>query len=218
VGRWEFFNLEFEVTPDVLIPRPETELLVERAIAWLKASARPRRKLRVLDVGTGSGCIAISLAANIPGIEVVATDISSQALSVARRNAQRLLPSSLVTFVEADLFPESANQQKYNLVVANLPYIPGSVLKNLPVARHEPGLALDGGADGLDLIRRLLKMAPGYIEDDGLLLLEIEASQGEKITSLAKENFPGAAITLLPDLSGKDRLVEIRLGAPEGIK
>ncbi len=103
-------------------------------------------------------------------------------------------------------------------MAANLPYIPGSMLKSLPVARHEPGLALDGGADGLDLIRRLLKMAPGYIEDGGMMLLEIEASQGEEVTSLAKENFPGAAITLLPDLCGKDRLVEIRLGAPEGIK
>ncbi len=128
VGRWEFFNLEFEVTPDVLIPRPETELLVERAIAWLQANARPGKILRLLDVGTGSGCIAIALAANVPGIEVVATDISPQALAVARRNAGRLLPSSPITFVEADLFPEIDTRKRNHQEISTwwLPTCPTS--------------------------------------------------------------------------------------------
>ncbi len=211
LGKWEFFNLEFEVTPQVLIPRPETELLVECAIPWLKSRQQTDQRLRVLDVGTGSGCIAIALAANLPGIEVVATDISPAALEVARRNAGRLVPSTAITFVEADLFPNSGLQQKFDLVAANLPYIPDGLLKTLPISRHEPLVALAGGTDGLAVIRRFLAKAPGYLEEDGLLLMEIEASQGEAARKLAQECFHGAEVQLLQDLSGRDRLVEVHL-------
>ena len=172
----------------------------------------------MLDVGTGSGCIAIALAANLPGIEVVATDISPAALEVARCNAGCLLPSTAITFLEADLFPNPGLQQKFDLVIANLPYIPDRLLKTLPVSRHEPMVALAGGSDGLAVIRRFLAKVPGYLEQDGLLLLEIEASQGEAASLLAQENFPGAEVQLLQDLSGRDRLVEVHLHPCEVVR
>ena len=162
----------------------------------------------MLDLGTGSGCIAIALAAAVPGVEVMAADISPVALAVARRNAERLLPASPITFVEADLFP---GREKFHLVTANLPYIPTSTLTRLPVVTHEPVLALDGGEDGLAVIRRLLKAAPAHLLEGGCLLLEIEISQGSAVMSLAKESFPEAEVQLHPDLTGRDRLVEILL-------
>jgi release factor glutamine methyltransferase len=227
IGRWEFYNLEFEVSSAVLIPRPETELLVEHAVAWLQARGK-NEKSRLLDIGTGSGCIAIAVAANVPGLEVVAVDISSDALALAQRNARRLLPTTPITFARSDLF-SGLNEKnivggetgkiptKYHLITANLPYIPDGLLKNLPVSAHEPILALAGGEDGLAVIRRCLVEAPGYLEEDGLLLLEIEASQGEATRVMAQESFPKADVQLLQDLSGRDRLVEVHAHSFEAV-
>lgn len=206
LGEWEFFGLAFAVTPDVLIPRPETELLVERALAWLRDR---EQRTQVLDVGAGSGCIAISLAVNAPKIQVTAADISSAALAVARRNAQTHGVADRIAFVEADLFPESP--PSFSLVLANLPYIPTSTLRGLPLFGREPTLALDGGADGLALIRRLLAQAPARLAPGGAMLIEIEASQGSAALAMAREKFPGAALRLHPDLAGRDRLLEIQL-------
>jgi release factor glutamine methyltransferase len=222
LGRWEFFNLEFEVSPEVLIPRPETELLVERAICWLQSRGKNGREIRVLDVGTGSGCIAIALAANVPDLQVVAVDISSAALALAQRNALHLLPTTPITFIVSDLFStldekDTANQEVgykhtgFDLITANLPYIPDGLLKNLPVSAHEPILALAGGEDGLAVIRRFLADAPGHLVEDGLLLLEIESSQGEAMKAMAEDSFPGAEVQLFQDLAGRDRMVEIHL-------
>jgi release factor glutamine methyltransferase len=220
LGEWEFFNLTFEVTPDVLIPRPETELLVERAIAWLRNRNMKNGDLKVLDVGTGCGCIAIALAVNLPGIQVVATDISPTALAVARRNAEKLNVPDRVIFLEADLIPDSLSPDSllpnpflpdsFSLIVANLPYIPTATLHRLPIYTREPTLALDGGVDGLTLIRHLLARAPEVLAPGGMMLLEIEASQGSAAVVLAGEVFPQAAVKIHQDLSGHDRLIEIQ--------
>jgi release factor glutamine methyltransferase len=210
LGTWEFFGLEFELTSAVLIPRPETELLVERAIMCLRKPGVAAQDLNALDIGTGSGCIAISLAVNLQGLSITATDISNAALNVARRNAEKLNVSGRITFLEADLFSNPLIVGPFSLIVANPPYIPTDTLHMLPIYGHEPNLALDGGPDGLDLIRRILKESPSWLTSDGLLLMEIEASQGIEMLSLASEIFPKARILLHKDLAGHDRLLEIQ--------
>jgi release factor glutamine methyltransferase len=211
LGRWEFFSLEFEVTPDVLIPRPETEMLVERAIAWLKQSRVEGRELRVMDVGTGCGCIAISLAVNVADLRVSATDIFPQALAVARRNAEKIYVSDRVAFLEADLIPSPLFPDSFDLIVANLPYIPTKTLRRLPIYGREPTIALDGGMDGLVLIRKLLSQAPDLLAPGGLLLMEIEASEGPAALSLAYDAFSEAEIHLFRDLGDRDRLIQIQI-------
>src|SRR5688500_14361457 len=211
LGHWEFFGMDFEVTPDVLIPRPETELLVERAIAWLKQS--PLRK-SVADIGTGSGAIAISIAVHVPAVHVLATDISPRALEVARRNAGKFDVLHKVDFVQCDLIPERntplLRELRFDLICANLPYIPTETLHHLPVFGREPTLALDAGDVGLELIGRLLRMAPDWLAPDGIILLEIESTRGSQASDLARDLFPEAAIHLHQDLAGRDRLLEIR--------
>lgn len=204
LGRWEFFGLDLEVTPDVLIPRPETELLVETALVWLRQHSNRRR---AADIGTGSGCIAIALAVQIPDLSVLATDVSPLALQVARRNAARHQVKGRVECLCSDLIPEG--EHRFNLIVANLPYIPSGTLRGLRVYGREPSLALDGGSDGLDLIRRLLAMVPDRLDPGGMLLLEIEASQGPAVLSLAYDAFGEGEIHLHQDLSGHDRLLEV---------
>jgi len=216
LGRWEFFGLEFEVTPDVLIPRPETELLVEKAIAWLQKKPTKRN---VADIGTGSGAIAVSIAVNVPNLNILATDISANVLQVAKRNAEKHGVSGRVEFVECDLLPESkAEGQKsdlrpltFGLVCSNLPYIPTNTLKHLPIYQREPTLALDGGEDGLDIFRKLLNIVPDWLAPNALVLLEIESTLGEQTMQLARQHFPHAQINLHQDLTGRDRLIEIQL-------
>jgi release factor glutamine methyltransferase len=211
LGTREFFGLEFEVTPEVLIPRPETELLVERAIAWLRKLEPGSREVRVMDVGTGSGCIAISLAVNVPGLFITATDISPTAVKVACCNAEKMNVSGCITFLEADLFSNPLIPDSFFLIVANLPYIPTKTLYKIPVYGHEPTLALDGGSDGLDLIRRILIEIPDRLTSAGLLLMEIGASEGPAVLSLAVDAFPKARIQLHKDLAGHDRLLELQV-------
>jgi release factor glutamine methyltransferase len=209
LGHWEFYGLDFMVNPAVLIPRPETELLVEQALAWL--SATPGRRLAA-DVGTGSGCIAVSLAVHIPDLQVVASDISREALKTAHMNADRHTVSGRVTCVQSHLFPHT--RRPFDLICANLPYIPTEILSRLRVAGWEPRLALDGGSDGLKLIRPLIKSASCSLAPGGLLLLEIEASQGAAACALAKAAFPDGEICLQPDLAGNDRLVIAQNSSP----
>jgi len=212
IGHWEFFGLEFDVTPDVLIPRPETELLVEKAIAWLQES--PLRKT-VADVGTGSGAIAVSIAVNVPEVHVLATDVSRDALEVARRNACKCHVEERIEFIECDLLPGKSSivnrQSEIDLLCANLPYIPTEILYSLPIFGHEPTLALDGGIDGLDLYRRLFSLIPGWLASNGKILLEIEATQGANILAMAEATFRAAEVQLHKDLLGRDRLLVITL-------
>jgi release factor glutamine methyltransferase len=212
LGHWEFFGMEFEITPDVLIPRPETELLVEKAIAWLQES--PVRRT-VADVGTGSGVIAVAIAANVPDAEVLGTDISLKALKVARANAIKFDVIDRIDFVQCDLLPYHIDplptDRHFDLICANLPYIPTETLKELPVFGREPSLALDGGANGLGLIRRLLEIGPAWLAPNGMLLLELEARRGIEALNLACDLFSQATIHLHQDLAGHDRLLEINL-------
>jgi release factor glutamine methyltransferase len=214
LGRWEFFGREFLVTQDVLIPRPETELLVEQALEWLHGHPSARA---AVDVGTGSGCIAISLTAQIPDLHVLATDISLPALQVARVNAEKYGVDGQIDFIEADLLnpfeveglPVDVQPSTFNLLTANLPYIPTVTLHGLAIYQREPTLALDGGADGLDLIRRLLAQAPRYLAWQSLLLLEIEQRQGLPVQALAQQAFPRADVDIMHDLSGYDRMIRV---------
>ncbi len=216
LGHWEFFGLDFEITPDVLIPRPETELLVEQALLWLQSRpATNFSSLRAADVGTGSGCIAVSLAHHVRDLRVLATDLSLPALEVARHNALRHNVANRVDFVQCDLLPPHPaplpTESHFDVICANLPYIPTKTLEHLPIFGREPTLALNGGNDGLDPIRHLLKIAPEWLAPDGLILLEIEAGQGMAAVSLAYDSFDKATINLRRDLAGKERLVAIRL-------
>jgi len=210
LGHWEFFGLDFKVTPDVLIPRPETELLVEKAIVWLQES--PGRR-KIIDIGTGSGAIAVSIAKNIPNAYILATDISQAALEVAQKNAIKFNVNNQIDFVQCDLLPQQIDspptEHRFDLICANLPYIPTSTLHKLPIYGREPTLALDGGTDGLDLIRRLLNIAPEWLASNGMMLLEIESTQGDQMLNLAREIFPEAIIQLHQDLDQQDRLLQI---------
>ena len=203
LGYWEFYGRKFKVSPDVLIPRPETELLVEKAILHAKKFHKPL----LLDIGTGSGAISVSLAAEIPSAWVIATDISLASLRIALENAKTHNQETIL-FLQADLLPHMGN--KPDIICANLPYIPTELLQTLDVYHKEPGLALDGGEEGLDLIQKLLIQAQSQLATPGIILLEIEANQGRAATFAAKAAFQNATVHLFQDLQGRDRLIEIQ--------
>jgi len=205
-GRREFYGLELIVSPDVLVPRPETELLVERAILWLHA--HPGRR-RAADVGTGSGCIAVALAHTLPDLSVTAGDRSPAALAVAAANSRSHGLADRIHFVCSDLLEQMPGP--FDLLCANLPYIPTATLHHLAVAQHEPHLALDGGPDGLRLIAHLLAQASACLAPAACLLLEIEAGQGQSAPALAYATFPQASIHLHHDYAGHPRLLHIQL-------
>jgi release factor glutamine methyltransferase len=204
VDHKEFFGLDLIVDRRVLVPRPETELLVEMALARFKDKAFER--LNVADIGTGSGCIAIALAKYLPAAELIAVDISPGALEVARANAERHGVAERVRLVQGDLL--APLDRRVELLVSNPPY---TVLSEIDagVRRHEPHGALDGGQDGLDLYRRLLDEAPAKLRPGGAVLLEIGATQGTAVSELARRHFHNAQIAVHKDLAGLDRVVEI---------
>lgn len=205
LGEWEFFGLPFMVTPKVLIPRPETELLVEMALEWMKAN--PGRR-RVIEVGTGSGCIAVSLAAHRSELRLTAADISLDALEVARHNAQVNGVGERIDFRQADLL--AGIDGSFDLICANLPYIPTEKLHRLQVYLREPTLALDGGESGLEIIERLLAQAVDQLATGGLILLEIESSLPQEAQQAAERYFPQATVTVHHDLAGHARIVSIQ--------
>jgi release factor glutamine methyltransferase len=206
LGTRAFFDRDFLVTSHVLIPRPETEHLVETALAW--SVGRP--PLLIADVGTGSGIIALSIAAHLPTSTMIATDVSAAALLVAQQNGASAGLRN-VYYAQSDLLAALAGP--FDLLCANLPYIASGELDILDVAKFEPLVALDGGPDGLVLFRRFLSQAPTRIKPDGLILLEHGADQGPAVAALAKAAFPNAQVTTIKDLAGLDRIVRIDLGA-----
>jgi release factor glutamine methyltransferase len=181
VGRREFWGLDFEVSPAVLIPRPETELIVEAACA-----RRPQRDAvtRIVDVGTGSGCLAIALAREFPAARVVAIDISDAALAVAQRNAARLAKDR-IAFVRADLLDGIAGP--VDLIVSNPPYVPSGAALSPDIVRFEPATALYAGEDGLALLKRLIASARTRIADGGLFIVEFGYGQDAAVADLARE-------------------------------
>jgi release factor glutamine methyltransferase len=202
LGHWEFYGLNYALSPDVLIPRPETELLVETALTWLQAHPEVRF---AADVGTGSGCIAVALAANCPDLQIIACDLSLPALRVARQNAIHHNVADRIHLFQGDLLAPAAGP--FALVCANLPYIPTRTLMDLPVADHEPRQALDGGPDGLVLVARLLDQLMSRLAPRGLALLEIEATCGAAALTATRRVVPEATIQIRKDLYGLDRLV-----------
>ena len=206
LGKWEFYGLEFKITRDTLIPRPETELLVEHA---LSCSESRNGDMLIVDIGTGSGCIAIALAANLPGLRIVAGDISLPALLIARENARKHHVEKRVLFLLCDLLPPLVD--RFDVLCANLPYIPSSRLQSSKPARWEPKLSLNGGPDGLSLVSRLLNASIGRMSRNGLILLEIDADAGRSALTIARECYPDAEINLVTDLAGHNRMLRIQL-------
>ena len=233
-GRREFMGHSFVVDARVLVPRPETELLVERALAHLppvQAALAPQgppkcnvqsgcgpangAAPRVVDVGTGSGAIAVSLAAAWPAVRVVATDVSAEALAVARRNARRVLGPGWwrrVRFRHGSLLEPVRGP--VDLIAANLPYVRSEEMAGLPVSvrRFEPALALDGGGDGLEAYRELLRQAPGKVRPGGVVLMECDPRQADELAALARAAHPGGTVTVRRDLAGRERVVEVVTG------
>ena len=218
IGKKEFMGLEFEVNPSVLVPRPDTEILVEAAICQLTENREQRTenkeqrvKLRALELCTGSGAVAISLKKEIPELEIWATDISPEALEIAKRNAARLLPANDIRFLQGDLYHALHNCSllpvNCSLIIANPPYIPTSEIDTLsPEVQTEPRIALNGGIDGLDIIKRIINGAPEYLQKDGGLLMEASPSQMDDITILLeKRGFKD--IQLYKDLSDLERVI-----------
>jgi release factor glutamine methyltransferase len=205
IGRQSFYGLDFFVTPDVLIPRPETELLVEEAINWLTSHSVSRT---LIDVGTGSGIIPITLADQFPDLKATGIDISSKALDVANANIKYFNLEQNISILQNDLL--NGLSLKADLITANLPYIPHERLKSLEVTKFEPSIALDGGSGGLELILRLLSQLPSSLNQGGLALLEIDISQAQVVIKEATKFIPSAKITVLNDLANLPRLLKIQ--------
>jgi release factor glutamine methyltransferase len=206
-GRQEFWSKDFRVTPDVLIPRPETECLVEVA---LKLAAKWPEPLRILDLGTGSGAIAIAVAGELPKAEIFATDISHAALVLARQNAARHGVAGQIHFLQGDLFEAIRKVgAKFHLILSNPPYIRrGEIAELAPtVSRWEPHGALDGGPDGLDYYRRLAAEAIDYLLPNGAIIVEIGADMGASVRALFANAATGIDATIDQDYSGQDRIV-----------
>lgn len=218
LGKWDFYGLSYLVSPEVLIPRPETELIVDHALEWCrKRWMKWSDQIRIVDIGTGTGCIAISLLLNLPSIDLIklisASDISLQALHIAKSNAERHNATSFISFLQSDLM-SSFQSASLDLVCANLPYIPRTTLKSLVVANHEPKLALDGGPSGLAQILPFLHQAYFCLRPGGLILAEIEASQGKPVLEAARAIFKNAQVEIIRDYASCDRLLRIEdLGA-----
>lgn len=209
-GRKEFYGREFVVNRRVLIPRPETELLVERALAVLSGLENPL----IADVGTGSGNIAITLAAERSDLRAIAIDVSAGALAVARENAERHDVADRITFLHDTLL--TGLKSRVDLITANLPYVGCEEAGQLPrdVIDYEPHQALFAGDDGLSLIRGLFdQIEPARLAPAGTMLLEIGYGHGAAVVELAERRFPNGDIRLYQDPAGYDRLVEIHIGS-----
>lgn len=204
LGWKEFFGRRFQLDARVLIPRPETELMIEKAIDFMGSQ---REGLLVADVGTGSGCVAVTLAAEMPGLRVVATDLSLAALRVAQINADEHGVADGVRLIQTDLlapFPKL-----FDVICANLPYIPAYKIPYLRVAEREPHIALNGGQDGLEFVRRLIITLPDWLKQGGRAYIEIDQDQAEAVLETSQRTLPQAQISVIKDMAGLDRLLVI---------
>lgn len=212
LGNREFFGLEFKVFPGVFIPRPETETLVEQAICLAK-SHFPKGGASIADIGTGCGAVAVSLAKALPYAHLYATDISETALAAARSNAKAHGAQDRIVFLQGDLL--CPLPMRVDIVLANLPYIRSDGIPCLDpeVSQFEPREALDGGLDGLDLIRRLIRQCSTYLRAGGAIVLEMDPDQMDGAASTALEVFPLARLKRVQDLSSRERALVIRCHA-----
>ena len=211
LGYKEFYGVNLLVNPDVLIPRPETENLVEHAL-FMALMGMETPDLVIADVGTGSGAVAVNLAIHLAAARIYAVDIADPVLDVASYNIHAHNVADRVTLLKGDLLEPLP--EPVDLIVANLPYLPTERIPTLqPEVRQEPALALDGGPEGLDLIDRLLRQAAeSRLKDHGIILLELDPEQVAPVTGLAEKLFPGAEITVEKDLAGLDRMLVINRG------
>jgi len=211
LGKTEFMGMEFKVTPDVLIPRPETEVLIEAVIKLVNSLSLKRRALKILDVGTGSGCIAVSLAKLLTNVKVDALDISEKALEVAKFNAA--LNKVKINFIQDNLFPACYLQPAtYNLIVSNPPYVRASEIGKLQIeVRREPRIALDGGRDGLDFYRNIIQSAVKCLKINGYLILEIGFGQLPEIKNIFHKSHKFEIIEVVKDYSNIARVVIAKL-------
>ncbi len=206
LGRREFYGRDFLVGPDVLVPRPETELLVEKTLEVAAGYPSPR----IAEVGTGSGAVAVSLALELPSATVYATDLSPRALEVAAANCKRHGVAERVILFAGDLLDPVPGQVDIDIIVANLPYVATPDMPSAGPVSREPRLALDGGDDGLDHVRRLCRQVKERLPS-GWLLLEIGQGQAGPLTGFLDSLLPGAEVEVFPDLAGIDRVCAVRL-------
>src|SRR3972149_5397910 len=229
IGEQEFYGLTFKVNKDVLIPRPETEILVEEAVKTVRSQESevrsqntkihyselltPDSKL-ILDLCTGSGCIAVSLAKEIPDSQIYVVDISESALDVARENAERHSVVDKITFIQGNLFaPLRGLSLKVDLIVSNPPYVSRDMMKDLQpeIRDYEPEIAVYAGDDGLDFYRRIISESPAYLTQGGHLILEIGYGQAEEIKKLIEQSNAFADISITKDFAGIDRVIKAQI-------
>lgn len=214
-GKQEFWSRDFAVTPDVLIPRPDTERLVE--VALLCAAQFPASTpLRIADLCTGSGAVAVSLAGELPTAQIYATDISPAALTIACGNAETHQVAQRMQFFTGDLFDALMPRPEvtFDLIVSNPPYVRrGEIVSLAPeVSRWEPRVALDGGVDGLEFYRRIAAVAPDYLAERGALVVEIGADMARAVEAICADTGRYREIELFQDYAGRDRVIVARLG------
>ena len=214
LGQAEFYGRDFTVNRDVLIPRPESELLVEYALKYLQKKSR--KKLRIIDLGCGSGCLIISIAKESENkrCEIFAADVSAAALRVAKANARKHRLKQ-IKFYRSDLFSSPKLPAKFDLIIANLPYLPANYLQTLPKPivrslKYEPKIALSGGRDGLDIIKKLIRLLPQKLDRDGLALIEFDPSQTNAAKKLLKKI--DLKFQVIKDLNGRNRLCAVTKG------
>lgn len=210
LGKTEFMGLEFKLNKDVFIPRPETEILVETVINY--AHRLSPIAYRMLELGTGSGCVAISLAKHSSCFNIIATDISQGALNIAKENARLNKVENKITFLKSNLFESLAIcDMRYVICVCNPPYIPTSEIDNLqPEISYEPRIALDGGSDGLGFYRRIVNRSPHYLKTGGFLMLEMGFNQKEAIKNIFQKNGNFEIIEVVKDYNRIDRVIVAR--------
>ena len=207
LGYREFYGINVMVTPSVMVPRPETENMVEHTL-FMALMGMETRELVIADVGTGSGAIAVNLAIHLPAAKIYAVDISEPALDVAAYNIRGHSVADRIRLGHGDLLDPVP--EPVDVIVANLPYIPTDRIPTLqPEVQQEPVIALDGGPDGLDLVRRLLTQAPEKLKTPGIILMELDPEQFPAAEELARQHFPGAEISAEQDLTHRDRILVV---------
>lgn len=213
IGKQEFMGLEFYVNEGVLVPRPDTEILIEWIIEIIESGYfKEKESINILDIGTGSGAISLSLAYYIDKAYIYTVDISNKALSIAKKNAKNLNLKSKVRFLEGNIFEPIGNldeKTKFDIIVSNPPYIPTEEINSLQkeVSKYEPRLALDGGLDGLDFYRKITKESPKYLNHKGILAFEIGYNQGDELKKILETNRKYKDIQIRKDLGGHNRAV-----------